>query len=268
MGEGRPLTVGLLEDVHGRLVRGTRNETEQPGRLRTIQVVIGGSPAGRVQDARFVPQPPGDDLARNMRDWVAWVQADRTEAIDPVVSAGIAHYHFEATHPFHDGNGRIGRLLVVLHLQLQNVLSEPTLTVSPWFEARRAEYHDRLLAVSTTGAWDPWIRFFADGLAASAQATKRLLLDLLAVQSQLKAAVREGGLRADSALQLVDFSLDQPVPTVRQVQRRLGVTYARANALVRQLVGLGVRAQYDDRAVYDRDFYAPDVLAVLVRGQL
>jgi Fic family protein len=145
-----------------------------------------------------------------------------------------------------------------------SVLSEPTLTVSPWLEARRADYYDRLLAVSTDGDWDAWIRFFTTGLTASARDTEQSLTDLLAVQAQLKAKVRSAGLRAENAMALVDYALAQPIFTVRQVQRRLGVTYARANGLVAQLVSAGVLRQYDE-AVYDREFTAPDVLAVLLR---
>lgn len=184
--------------------------------------------------------------------------------IDPVVAAGMAHYHFEALHPFNDGNGRIGRLLIVLHLLYAQVLTQPTLTVSPWFEARRADYYDALMAVSTTGDWDRWLRFFADGVAASASSTEQQLHDLLGVQETLKARVRDTGLRAGDAMLLVDFALSQPIFTVRQVEHHLGVTYPRANGLVGQLVGIGVLRQTDN-AVYGRQFTAPDVLAILLR---
>jgi Fic family protein len=176
----------------------------------------------------------------------------------------MAHYQFEVLHPFNDGNGRLGRLLVVLHLMQAGVLGEPTLTVSPWFEARRAEYYERLLGVSTQGDWDAWLRFFAQGLTQSARDTEASLHDLLAVQADLKAKVRAAGLRAENAMLVVDLALAQPIFTVRTVQRRLGVTYARANGLVGQLVTAGVLQQYDE-AVYDRRFTAPDVLAVLLR---
>lgn len=264
LGDQRPLTLGLLTDVHGRLVRGTAADNDQAGRVRGIQVMIGGHRGARILDARFIPRPPGPELEQQTRDCVDWISSDHAGMIDPVIAAGMAHYQFETLHPFNDGNGRIGRLLVVLHLMRSGALTEPTLTVSPWFEARRAEYYDSLLGVSTTGDWDTWIRFFAEGLTASARDTEQQLVDLLAVQSDLKARVRAAGLRADTAMLLVDYALAQPIFTVRQVQRHLNVTYARANGLVRDLVREGVLRQYDD-AVYDRDFTAPDVLAVLLR---
>lgn len=261
--DGRPITVGLLESIQRTLVSGTMADTDQAGHIRTKQVVIGSHRGARVQDARFIPAPPGIDLEARVRDCVDWL-ATRHAHIDPLVAAGMAHYQFETLHPFNDGNGRIGRLLIVLHLQTLEVLSEPTLTVSPWFEARRSEYYDRLLGVSTTGDWDGWIKFFADGVAAAAETTGTQLTDLLRVQTELKAMVRAAGLRAENAVRLVDYALAQPIFTVRQVERHLGVTYARANALVGQLVAAGVLRQRG-AGTYDRRFAAPDVLAVLLR---
>ncbi len=263
--EGRPLTVGLLTDLQRRLVRRTPADNAHAGRIRDIQVMIGAHPGARIQDARFVPPPPGQDLELQIRELVDWMMSDHQGSIDPVVAAGMAHYQFETLHPFNDGNGRIGRLLVVVHLMHSGALSEPTLTVSPWFEARRADYYDRLLGVSTRGDWDAWIRFFAAGLEASARASERQLVDLLRVQSEMKDRIRAAGLRADKAMLLVDYALDQPIFTVRQVERHLEITYARANGLVAQLVRIGVLRQYGD-AVYDRDFTAPDILAVLLRS--
>ena len=264
--DGRPLTVGLLTDVHGKLVRGTAADNADAGRLRGVQVMIGEHRGARVHDARFVPRPPGFELEQQLRDCLDWITADHRGLIDPVVAAGMAHYQFETLHPFNDGNGRIGRLLVVLHLLYSGALTEPTLTVSPWFEARRADYYDRLLAVSADGDWDSWIRFFADGLRVSAQETDRQLQDLLVVQADLKHKVRAAGLRAETAMLLVDYTLEQPIFTVRQVERHLGVTYPRANQLVGQLVAAGVLRRYDE-AVYHRNFTAPDVLAVLLRSR-
>ncbi|TWF77819.1 Fic family protein [Pseudonocardia hierapolitana] len=263
--DGRPLSMNLLTELHGILVRGTSADTDQAGRVRSIQVAIGGHAGGRVQDSRFVPRPPGPELEAQIRDWLGWVEGSPGRDIDPVIAAGMAHYHFEALHPFNDGNGRIGRLLIVLHLMVTAVITEPTLTVSPWFEARRADYYDALMAVSTTRDWDRWIRFFARGLAASAQDTEQRLLDLLAAQGSLKATIRRAGLRANTASNLVDFALAQPIFTVRQVERHLEVTYARANQLVAQLVELGVLHRFDD-STYGREFTAPEILAILLRG--
>jgi Fic family protein len=263
VGDGRPITLGLIEELQGQLVRGTSADTDQAGRVRTAQVVIGSHRGARISDARFVPHPPGIDLDAQVRDCISWIATQHRD-VDPVVAAGMGHYQFETLHPFNDGNGRIGRLLIVLQLHTNHILVEPTLTVSPWFEARRSEYYDRMLAVSAAGDWDGWIRFFATGVATSATATNRQLADLLAVQSDLKQRVRAARLRAETAMRLVDFALEQPIFTVRQAQHHLGVTYPRANALVGQMVGVGILSQHDESS-YHRRFAAPDVLAVLLR---
>ncbi|MBO0853768.1 MAG: Fic family protein [Nocardia sp.] len=261
--DGRPLTVGMLESMQGILVDGTAADTGQAGRIRTTQVVIGSHRGAHVRDARFRPPPPGIYFEDRVRDCIDWVMRSN-RAIDPLIKAGMAHYQFETLHPFNDGNGRIGRLLIVLQLHLSGVLSEPTLTVSPWFEARRAEYYERLLAVSTTGDWNGWIEFFAAGVGAAAESTASQLTDLLQVQNDLKSRVRAAGLRAENAMRLVDYALAQPIFTVRNVGRHLGVTSTRARTLVGQLVDAGVLRQYDDSS-YSRRFAAPDVLAILLR---
>lgn len=266
--QGRSLTVGLLETLQGILVHGTRHENSSSGSVRNIQVVIGhrrdAPPSALpVEAARFVPPPPGLDLTARLSDLLEWMNVDHSNEIDPVVSAAMGHYQLEALHPFHDGNGRIGRLLIVVHLLKQGVLSEPTLTVSPWFEARRTEYYDALFGVSSAGDWNSYIRFFASGLQSSAEMTHEKMIALTNVQVTLKEIVRKSKLRADTAQALVDYAVGHPSFTVRTVERDLGISYGRANGLVAQLCGLGVLAPLPSATV-SRRFYAPMVLAVLV----
>jgi Fic family protein len=263
LGDGRTITVSLLEDLHASLVRGTMSDTTHAGRIRSSPVMIGSRAADDVRDARYVPPPPGTALEAQVRDLLAWVETDHTGEIDPLVKAALAHYQFEALHPFNDGNGRIGRLLVVLEFMLHDLLREPTLTVSPWFEARRSEYYDRLLAVSTHGDWNGWVRFFARGIFAAARSTSEQVTRVLAAQTTLKDLVRESDLRADTALRAVDFATSRPIFTVRQIEKALGVSYPRANSLVNQLIGIHVFDQWGT-ASYDRRFTAPRILEIIL----
>lgn len=265
--QGRPLTLTLLEDMQRILFQDTP-AAPTSGSLRQNQVVIGRRADAAADDlpvraARFVPSPPGLDLRARVQDLLGWMQESSRLDIDPVVAAGMAHYQFETLHPFSDGNGRIGRLLVVAHLLTQAVLKEPTLTVSPWFEARRLAYYQRLLDVSTHGDWNSFIAFFAEGLEASARSTLERVLALVSVQTDLKERVRRSPLRAERAHMLVDFAVAHPSFSVRQVQSELTLSYGRANALVAQLVELGVLQQLPSVDPYRRRFYAPDVLRVL-----
>ncbi|MBU9766072.1 Fic family protein [Mycobacterium sp. TNTM28] len=267
--EGRPISTHLLEDLQGLLMQGTPL-AEQSGHVRDTQVVIGRRAEARpdmlpIHAARFVPPPPGDHLTTGLQDLVDWMRRDHTTTIDPVVAAAMSHYQLETLHPFRDGNGRLGRLLIILHLHAAGVLTEPTLTVSPWFEARRSEYYDRLLAVSTDGAWDGFVRFFALGLQESAISTRHQMLELVAVQSELKDVIRASALRADSAHALVDFAVAHSSFTVRNVEAGLAISYGRANKLIGQLMDLGVLDVVDADA-YKRRFFAPRVLEVLTAG--
>jgi Fic family protein len=266
---GQSLTAPLLSELQGILMRGTPLH-DVSGRVRDSQVVIGrrsgSDPFGfPVHASRFVPAPPGFALETGLRDLLDWMRADHANTIDPLVAAAMSHYQFETLHPFRDGNGRLGRFLIVVHLQLTGVLSEPTLTVSPWFEARRTDYYDRLLGVSTRGDWDAFVRFFSNGIQAAADQTRDQMVGLVAVQGELKDRVRASRLRADSAHSLVDLAVANPSFTVRKVQTELSLSYGRANRLVGQLVEIGVLRAVDPDA-YNRRFFAPRVMDVLTGG--
>ena len=269
LADGRPVTSGLLMDLQGVLVRGTPSARKWPGQLRGEQVVIDRRPDASaneppVRAARFIPTPHGQDLEARVRDLVSWMGANHHDQIDPVVAAAMVHYQFETLHPFYDGNGRVGRLLIVMQLLLSGVLTEPTLTVSPWFEARRGEHYDRLLNVSTSGAWDQWVAFFSAGLEAAAIGTHRQMGQLLDVRQDLIQRIDSSKLRSANALKLVDLAMATSSFTVRQAEADLDVTYARANKLVAQLVELDVLAAVDQGAAYDRRFHAPAATAVLL----
>ncbi len=265
---GRPLTVSMLTELQAILVARTRAESAESGDVRAQQVVIGRRKDAEVNElpihaARFIPSPPGLDLRASLQDLLDWMSDDAVEVeVDPVVAAALSHYQFETLHPFHDGNGRVGRLLIVLHLLKRGVLSEPTLTVSPWFETRRGDYYDYLFAVSTNGAWDAYVSFFARGLEASAAATHTKMLALVGIQKELKERIRRSNLRAETAQHLVDFAVANVSFTVRQVEKALGISYGRANGLVSQLIELDVLAPVKSHSA-SRRFYAPSVFDIL-----
>lgn len=266
--EGRELGVSTLASLQGVLVKGTSSEREHSGQVRPVQVVIGrreGRPVSEIpiKAARYVPPPPGADLEARLRDLLAWMQRDHAGRIDPVVAAGMGHYAFEALHPFRDGNGRLGRLLIVLQLYASSVLSEPTLSVSTWFEERREEYYNALLGVSTDGDWSTWIEFFAQGLAESAEAARTRMLALAGVQVELKEQLQATTIRTGNARLLIDFAVGQPTFTVAQAAQAVGVGKAGAKKLIDSLVAHGLLAPYDER-VYGRRFHAPRVLDVLL----
>ena len=196
-----------------------------------------------------------------VEQWLAWV-ADRESPLSPVVRAALAHYQFETLHPLSDGNGRIGRLLIILQLMQDEVLSEPILVVSPWFEARRVDYHDGLLGLSVTGNWDEWVGFFARGLAAGADATRRSIESLLAWRDDAIENVRRARI-SGVAERLAGELIGAPVLTAGQVAHRHGVTHQGAMNALRRLAGLGVLEETEQRG--RRVFIAPAVVHILSR---
>jgi hypothetical protein len=174
---GKPLTVGLVHGLQAALVHGTRGGWGDAGRLRRGDVFL-GSQAGPIERSRFVPAPHGPRLAGAFEHWIQWL--NRTDSyLSPVVQAGLAHYQFETLHPYSDGNGRVGRLAIVLALVRRGVLRYPILAVSPWLDGHKADYQDGLLELSRVGDWDPWLAFFATAIGGAADATQQRLQGLL-----------------------------------------------------------------------------------------
>jgi Fic family protein len=256
----RGISFGLLGELHQLLVSGTAADGAMAGKVRDHQVVI-GSPGGRVTEAQFVPPPPGPALEVALRGWADWVNGPST--LPAVVRAALAHYQFEALHPFNDGNGRIGRLLIVLQLLRENVIHEPLLTVSPWFETRRREYQDRLRRVSETGDWDDWVAFFAEGVATQADSTTEQVRQLLAYQEETRALARQQGLRG-LAVDLIDGLIARPLLATGWVASVHGVSRQAATTAIARLVAAGILRETTGRR-YGRVFAADEVIRILER---
>jgi len=237
LADGYPISVTLLCQLHGTLVAETRADGEQAGRVRRIQVAIGGGLS--IEEARFVPPPPGVALEADLRNLMDWVNASPPRVGQPVIAAAMTHYQFETLHPFNDGNGRIGRLLIALQLIQSEVVSEPLLAVSPWFEARKDEYIDQMAALSASGNWDPWVRFFATGIKDSAFDTTRRIDELLDTRERYVEVVRLNNLRG-VARDIVDLLIGFPIITVPQLVKRTSATFPTVNSAIQKLVSLGI----------------------------
>jgi Fic family protein len=254
----RPISLGLVLDLHRLLVARTAADGPMAGAVRTHQAVIGG-PRTPVPRARFVPPPPGPDLFEALRDWVSWV--GEPSELNIVVRAALAHYQLEALHPFHDGNGRIGRLLIVLQLLRAGVFREPLLTISPWFESRRRDYQDHLQHLSETGDWDQWVAFFAEGVRDQAASTADKVSRLLAYQEATIRTARDQGLRG-LVLDLVESLIGRPVFSISTVAELHAVTRQAASAAVGRLVDLKILRETTG-GNYARLFAADEVVGIL-----
>lgn len=259
--DARPLTTGLISELHAILVEGTQAATDDAGRVRRVQVVI-GSRDGGVADARFIPMPPGTTLEAGFGDLIRWMRADDAAPDNPIVRAAMAHYQFETLHPFNDGNGRLGRLLIVLQLMSEGLLSYGLLSVSPWFEQRRGEYQDLLASVSATGSWDDWVYFFATGIEASAIDTANQVSNLLAVQADYQERLRTASARG-VIRDIADFLIGNPYVTIPLLAEATGRTYPAVKTAVEKLIELDVLVEVS--ALGTRVFRATDVVRVTSR---
>jgi len=260
VGVQRPITLALLLELHQLLIAGTQADGPETGRVRSQQVVI-APPGTHIRDARFVPPPGGEQLEVMLRDWVAWIESPSSMR-SPLLAAALAHYQFETLHPFHDGNGRLGRLVIVLQLLRGGLLRDPLFTVSPWFEARRREYQDQLMRVSEEGGWDSWVSFFVEGIRAQAASSAAKVADLLAYRDQTRALARQHGLKG-VAIDIIEDLIARPVITISSVAARYQPRTPQAvgNA-VRRLADLGVLTEITGRQ-YGRVFASTPVVQIL-----
>jgi Fic family protein len=252
-----PLSLRLIRELHARLMAGMRGGHQAPGEFRSDQNWI-GPPGCTLDTATFVPPPPAE-MQEALDAFEEFLHA--LSSLPPLVRLGMIHYQFEAIHPFLDGNGRIGRLLVTLLLCAWNLLPQPFLYLSAYFVAHQQAYYDLLLAVSQRGAWEDWLGFFLRGVAAQARdAVVRAgrLLDLRERYREQFQAARA----AARLLQLVDLLFARPVVTVREVEAALGVNFSTAQRYVDQLEERGLLREVTGQA-RNRVYRADEVLQAI-----
>ncbi len=229
-----PVSTRLIREMHAVILAGVRGRERQPGELRTTQNWI-GAPGATIETATFVPPPPAE-LGKLLDDLELFVHEE--PRVPPLVQAALLHYQFETIHPFLDGNGRLGRLLVVFFLVVRDRLPEPLLYLSPFLETRREQYYDALQGVRERGDADAWLALFLDGVctqAADAVVRAERLTDLRErYRVEVQASTR------GAANQLVDLAFEQPVLTSRAVEQRLHISRPAALTALRQLADLGI----------------------------
>jgi Fic family protein len=255
----RQLSIGLLCELQNELFKDVEDKPDDVGRLRQGLVWVG--PRHRpIQEARFVPPPADDRLRSGLDSWQEWVQSP-PEILPVVVQAAMAHYQFEALHPFGDGNGRIGRLIVVLQLLSSETLKHPAISLSPWFLRHRTEYQEHLLAVSCSGDWNPWINFFCDAIAdqcSSVIAGAERLLTWVHESRQVLDQRRWTGKIQEFLPQLIEW----PVTTIADTASRYGLTVMGATRMIQHLTDVGILHELTGKP-YGRVFGAVDVMNIV-----
>lgn len=237
--ETLPLSNRLLREAHATLLQGVRGATKQPGEFRTSQNWIGIS----LKNAVFVP-PHHERVGELMSDLEKFLHDD-THYVSPLLKIAIAHYQFETIHPFLDGNGRLGRLLVPLYLASEQILAKPALYLSDYFERNKTAYVDHLMAVRQGNHLREWLLFFLHGVAETAQSSIAVFKSILLLKERIDSDVlpRFGVRRQENAQQLMRYLYRKPVVDVKTVTELLEITQKTAGSLVDDLVSYGVLAE-------------------------
>jgi len=239
--KGLPLSVRLLNETHKRLMHGSRGANKSPGQIRRTQNWIGGSRPG---NTAFVPPPPQrvEALLASLEKYL-----HGKDSLPPVIRAGLIHVQFETIHPYLDGNGRIGRLLIALLLEYWQLLPQPLLYLSLFFKRHQAEYYRRLSAVRTDGDWEGWLDFYLDGVAKIGDEAVSAARDLFAIVTNDRRRILEESAASVAALRLFEELPSHPIVTVNSVIRLLDTTKPTAGKAIDVLVAAQVLKEMTGR---------------------
>lgn len=249
-----PVSVRLIREIHAQLMHGVRGGNLQPGELRKTQNWIG--PAGcSLSTATFVP-PPHHVVPEALSELERFLH--QSDDLPPLVKIGLAHVQFETIHPFLDGNGRVGRLLITFLLTERQILHKPVLYLSHYFKQHRQEYYDQLQAVRVHGGWEQWIAFFLRGVIEVAEEAAVTARRILQLREEHRAMITSRlGRAAANGHKVLESLFDHPIVSVNDVRKLTGTTYAAANNLVSRLVDAGVLSEMTGYARNRRFRYAP-----------
>lgn len=227
-----PLSLRLIREIHSELMHNVRGSEKSPGEFRTTQNWIG--PQGStLANASFVPPPP-HALMETLGALETFLHQGKAD-VPLLIRCGLAHAQFETIHPFLDGNGRVGRLLITLMLCEERALMRPLLYLSVYLKAHRAEYYDRLTAIRQSGHWEPWLKFFLRGISVTARAATQTARDIVLMREQHRAAVAKNA----KALKLLDALLQQPLVSPNRIAEIVDCSHPTAIKLARDLEARG-----------------------------
>ncbi len=223
-----PLSLRLIREIHAKLMSGTRGSEKDPGEFRRSQNWIGPQNC-TLAEASFVP-PPVHEMTQALGDLETFLHS--TADLPALIHCAYAHAQFETIHPFLDGNGRVGRLLITFLLCHQDILEFPLLYLSHYFKLNRAEYYDRLTAIRRSGDWEGWIKFFLRGVASVSRDATRTARNIITLREKTRQLVADEMGNMTGAMPLLDHLFEYPAVTANHVKETLGISFAQANKIL------------------------------------
>jgi len=252
-----PLSLRLIREIHAELLKGVRGEHRAPGEFRITQNWI-GPPGSTISNATYIPPPP-HEMQAALGDLEKYIH--KNDKLPALVKNALIHAHFESIHPFLDGNGRVGRLLITFILVHDNILKRPLLYLSYYFKRNRQEYYDRLNNIRNKGDWEGWIKFFLKGVYEVSDQATETAQRIIALQERDRALLSS----MPNGLKLIDHLFWNPLITINEISRVTGISHATAGRLVKQMIGLGVLEEITGYA-RNRKFIYKDYFTILKEG--
>lgn len=234
-----PLCNRLIKETHAVLIEGVRGQEKNPGEFRYSQNWIGGQ-GSTLKNARYIPPSP-DDMQNAMSDLEKYINTD--DDLDALIRAALIHYQFETIHPFLDGNGRVGRLLITLFLMDKGILTTPALYISYFLKKNRVEYYDRMTEVRTKGNYEQWIIFFLQAIMESAGDAASTIDELITLHDTNTAVISKLGRASKNTMLVFDYLESNPIIDIGKTAEALSITFNTASSAVRRLVDAGILVQ-------------------------
>ena len=256
-----PLCNRLLKETHAILMEGVRGQEKNPGEFRCSQNWIGGK-GSTLRNAKYIPPSP-DDMTEAMSDLEKYINAD--DRLDGLIRAALIHYQFETIHPFLDGNGSIGRLLITLFLMEKKILTTPALYISYFLKKNRVEYYDRMTEVRSKGNYEQWVKFFLQAIAESAKDAIAAIDELTALHDKNVDLVAGMGRASKNAMLVFRYLEANPIIEIGKTAEALGITFGTASNVVERLSSAGILEQ-TTTGRRNRTFAYKDYLAILRKG--
>ncbi len=258
-----PLCNRLIKESHAVLMQNVRGQDKSPGEFRHSQNWIGGQ-GSTLKNARYIP-PNVLDMQECISDLEKYINADDT--LDNLIRAALIHYQFETIHPFLDGNGRVGRLLITLFLMEKKVLSSPALYISYFLKKNRIEYYDRMTEVRTKGNYEQWIKFFLRAVAESAEDANETILQLKTLHEKNVTLILQSLKRPANALRLFEYLEQNPIIDITKTAHALDLSFNTVSNTINRLIELGILSA-NNNANRNRTFAYNDYLDILRKGTL
>lgn len=256
-----PMSLTLLKEIHKVLLEGTRGDDKNSGEFKTCQNYI-GMPGASINEAIFVPPTP--DMTILAMEGLEKFFYSR-DNIPPLVKIALIHAQFETIHPFLDGNGRIGRLLITFYLVWREILSKPLLYLSIYLKNNRTEYYDLLMKVRTDGAWEDWVKFFLKGISETSQEAANTAREILTLKEDIISKLYENSISSIYAVKLVDLLFDRPLVSNQYIAYKLNISQVTASTLVNRFEDIGILNEVTGKKRY-KMYLCTDYVEIISRG--